>query len=591
MYVGIIVNNESSKVDRLFTYKVPALIEEEVFLGSRVKVPFGFGNRTLDGFVMEIINEPPAFDNIKEVIKVYKEKPILRIQDIMLIDKMKKKYLATNLECIKVIIPTGLLEGMKNKMVEKIFSNRELEGKYVKEQYIEIFNMIKANSGNFTASELHNKFGFSLSSINTLIKNGFLLKATRVVNRYSNKNYIEYKKMLLNEQQEAAYNKILYSDENNFLLHGVTGSGKTEIYLQLVANMLEQGKSSIILVPEISLTPQMVERFKGRFGSDVAVFHSRLADGERFDEWYRVKEGRVRIAIGARSAIFLPMDNLGMIIIDEEHEQSYKSDYSPKYSALEIAEFKQAIEGCKIVLGSATPSIETYFKSEHTKKYSLITLNDRADGAALPKIEIADMRKELADNNRSMFSRNLFAELQQTLERKEQAILFLNRRGHSSFVSCRKCGYVFKCTDCDITLTYHNDVEAMVCHYCGKKETVRKICPKCGSNYVKYFGIGTEKIEQEVKRLFPKARTIRMDFDTTRKKDSYENIYNAFKEQRADILIGTQMIAKGLDFKNVTLVGVVAADISINLPDYKAGERTFQLLTQVSGRAGRGCDS
>lgn len=588
MYVGIIVNNESSKVDRLFTYEVPALYEKDIALGSRVRIPFGIGNRVLDGFVMEIIKDKPEFGNIKEIIKVYKEKPILRIKDISLIEKMKKKYLATYLECIKVIIPTGLLEGMKNKMVEKVFINKELEGKYIKEPYTNIYKTIKENSGVFTTAELHNRFQFSISSINTLLKNDFLVKDYRVINRYSSRKYSEYRAMTLNKEQQAAYDKILYSKENNFLLHGVTGSGKTEIYLQLVDKMLQLGKSSIILVPEISLTPQMVERFKGRFAGEVAVFHSRLSDGERFDEWYRVRDGKVKIAIGARSAIFLPMVDLGMIIIDEEHEQSYKSDYSPKYSAIDIAEFKQSIEGIKVVLGSATPSVETYYKSEKLNKYSLITLEKRADGAVLPNIDIVDMRAELLENNKSMFSRKLFSELQQALDRKEQVILFLNRRGHSSFVSCRKCGYVFKCTDCDITLTYHNDNQAMVCHYCGKKEPVKKICPKCGSNYVKYFGVGTEKIEQEVRRLFPQARTIRMDFDTTRRKDSYENIYNIFKENRADILIGTQMIAKGLDFKNVTLVGVVAADISINLPDYKAGERTFQLLTQVSGRAGRG---
>ena len=377
------------------------------------------------------------------------------------------------------------------------------------------------------------------------------------------------------------------TNSNKFLIHGVTGSGKTEIYMKLVSLMIEENKESIIFVPEISLTPQMVERFKGRFGKDIAVFHSRLSDGERYDEWIRIKNKKVKVAVGARSAIFLPFSNLGLIVIDEEHEGSYKSDVSPKYNAIDIGMIKSDLENCKLVLGSATPSLETYNKCLKGD-IDLITINSRADNAKLPQISIVDMREELQNGNKSMFSRKLLVNIEECLKKKEQIILFLNRRGHSTFVSCRKCGYVFKCDDCDIALTYHSESKKLVCHYCGKTKNSISVCPKCNSKYVKYFGVGTEKIEQEIKKIFPIARTLRMDYDTTRHKDAYENIYNDFKNNRADILIGTQMVAKGLDFKNVTLVGVIAADLSLNLPDFRAAERTFQLISQVSGRAGRG---
>jgi len=382
-------------------------------------------------------------------------------------------------------------------------------------------------------------------------------------------------------------NSILNSKKNIFLIHGVTGSGKTEVYMNMVQHMINKNKECIILVPEISLTPQMVERFKGRFGNDIAVFHSRLSDGERYDEWLRVKNKKVKVAIGARSAIFLPFDNLGLIIIDEEHESSYKSDSDPKYNAREIGELKCNIENCKLVLGSATPSVETYYRCMNGE-IELLTLEKRADGAKLPFIKIVDMREELLKNNKSIFSRDLYNGINKALSNKEQIILFLNRRGFSTFISCRKCGYVFQCDNCDISLTYHSSGNYLSCHYCGRRYPIKKVCPKCGSRYVKHFGIGTEKIEEEIKYSFPEAKVLRMDFDTTRKKNSYEYIYNTFKNGEADILVGTQMITKGLDFKNVTLVGVIAADLSLNLPDFRAGEKTFQLITQVAGRAGRG---
>ncbi len=587
MYAGIVVNNESTQVDKIFTYEIPDNLIDNIKIGNMVKVPFGLGNKPLDGFVLDIYEDATKINNIKKIIKVSEDLPLLREEDVTLIKCMKDKFLCTYLECIKTVIPTGLLDGLKNKTAERISAIKRPEGKYDKDNYNSIYDVVLFNNGKHTIAELNREFGISISSINTLIKNEFLSKNKVIINRYINKQYDDYSEKVLSTDQAKAVDLILNSQDNKFLLHGITGSGKTEIYLHLVSEMLRLNKGSIVLVPEISLTPQMVERFKGRFGSRVAVFHSKLSEGERYDEWFRVKEGQVKIAVGARSAIFLPMKNLGIIIIDEEHELSYKSENNPKYNAKEIAEMKHIIEGSKVLLGSATPSIETYYRSMHGD-YKLINLNQRADGALLPKIEIVDMREELVKNNKSMFSFSLYNYLNECLNRNEQAILFLNRRGFSSFVSCRKCGFVFKCSNCDITLTYHNSDDSMVCHYCGKKEKVKKICPQCGSNYVKFFGIGTEKIEQEVNRVFPSARTLRMDFDTTRRKNSYEEIYNTFKEKKADVLIGTQMIAKGLDFENVTLVGVVAADISLNLPDFRSSERTFQLITQVSGRAGRG---
>jgi len=581
------VNNDSVQVDKIFTYKIPITLIGSVHLGFRVKVPFGRGNRTLDAFVLELYEQCDNVNNIKEIASVCDEIPLLKITDIELVKIMKKKYLCTYLECIKVIIPRGITKGIKKKTALLLTTFKELEGKFLNEPYKNIYELIQSNNMKYNKNEFSKLYNKSLSSINTMIKYEFLGTREVVINRYSEKNYSRYEEKVLNEDQKRSVDLIMNSKKKKFLIHGVTGSGKTEIYMNLVSSMLKDNKQSIILIPEISLTPQMVERFKGRFGRDIAVFHSRLSDGERYDEWMRVKQGNVKIAIGARSAIFLPFENLGLIVIDEEHEASYKSDSDPKFDAREIAYMKCELENCLLILGSATPSVESYYRST-INELELITIDARADGAAMPKVEIVDMREELMNNNRSIFSKSLHEGITQSLRKNEQIILFLNRRGFSTFVSCRKCGYVFKCKKCDISLTYHSSSDYLTCHYCGEKERISKVCPSCGSTYVKYFGVGTEKIEQEINRIFPSARTLRMDFDTTRKKNSYEYMYNTFKNKQADILIGTQMVAKGLDFENVTLVGVIAADLSLNLPDFRAFERTFQLITQVSGRAGRG---
>jgi primosomal protein N' (replication factor Y) len=586
-YAGIVVNNISIQVDRIFTYAIPKELQETVEVGFRVKIPFGMGNKQLDGFVLELFNEFESKSNIKEITELVEDYPLLRAEDIELIKFMREKYLCSYIEGIKAILPTGILKGVKTKTNEMLYLGKPLHGKYLREPYISIYELVSKNNGTFTKNQLSQQFGVSISSVATLLKHGFLSNQTVIINRYDERSFEEYAEKILNPEQQEAVDTINGSNKKVFLIHGITGSGKTEIYMNLVRGMLRNGRDSIVLVPEISLTPQMVERFKGRFGKNVAVFHSKLSEGERYDEWLRVKEGKVKVAVGARSAIFLPFKDLGLVVIDEEHENSYKSDSDPKYSAAEIAQFLCHRNDTKLVLGSATPSVETYYKAR-SQEYELITLKNRADKAMLPAMELVDMREELLSNNKSIFSKRLYEEIQNTLDNKEQIILFLNRRGFSPFVSCRQCGYVFKCDNCDISLTYHSENGLLVCHYCGMRRRAANTCPKCRSKYVKYFGIGTERIEQEIKRYFPSARTIRMDFDTTRRKNAYEEIYNDFKERRADVLIGTQMIAKGLDFKDVTLVGIIAADLSLNLPDFRAAERTFQLITQVSGRAGRG---
>lgn len=587
-YAGVIVNKTSVKLDKIFTYKIPDNIKDNISIGYRVKIPFGMGNKSIDGFIVKLYeNVDLDICKIKSIIELCGKFPAFTEKDFEIIEEMRKRYLCTYIECIKVFIPSGTLNGLKNKIESRLYAAKELNGKFLKEPYINIFNVIKSNDGMYTKNFINKNYNLSLSSINTMIKYGFIISEKKIINRYNKSEYKAYSKKNLNEEQSKAVNFILNSKKKIFLIHGVTGSGKTEIYMHIVDKAILENRDSIILVPEIALTPQMVERFKGRFGSKISVFHSKLSQGERYDEWMRVKNGEVKVAIGARSAIFLPFKNLGLIIIDEEHEESYKSDSNPKYNARDIGEMKCNKYGCKMILGSATPSIETYSRCKRGD-IELIEINHRADGASMPKVEIIDMREELISNNKSMFSRRLYNLIKDRLEKKEQIILFLNRRGFSTFVSCRKCGYIFKCNNCDISLTYHHNMKKLVCHYCGSSMSMPKICPKCGSKYVKYFGVGTEKVEQAVKSEFKEARVLRMDFDTTRSKHAYENIYNTFKQGKANILVGTQMIAKGLDFKDVTLVGVIAADLSLNLPDFRSSERTYQLITQVSGRAGRG---
>ncbi|GAB6169999.1 primosomal protein N' [Clostridium carnis] len=587
IYAEIILNSDALDIDKPFTYQVPYELEDSVVVGSLVKVPFGVKNNLIQGFVLNIEEKEDIKGiRIKKIKEVIYEESILSLDDIKLIEFIRESYLCKYIDAIRLLIPQGALKGVKNKSRKVIIFIKDIENETLKEKYKDLLDFIKENDGVFQKSEITKKYSFSLYKLNKLIDEGYLGVTEEVVYRYNTKEYRSFEKNKLTDEQINVLEEIKNSDEKIFLLKGVTGSGKTEVYMNLVEEAINEGKSAIVLVPEISLTPQMIERFKGRFGKNVALFHSKLSDGERYDEWYRVKEGKAKLIVGARSALFLPAKNLGLIIIDEEHENTYKSEQNPKYQTKEVAEFLSKIKGCRVILGSATPTIENYYRAI-SGEIKLLELKNRVAKRPMPTMEIVDMRKELDDGNISLFSRKLYHDISMTLEKKEQVILFLNRRGFSTFVSCRSCGYVFKCSDCDISMTYHKN-GFLVCHYCGKAEREKKVCPKCNSKYVKFFGAGTQRVEEEVKKYFKEAKVLRMDVDTTRNKDSHEKIYNAFKNKEADILIGTQMISKGLDFENVTLVGVLAADISINIPDYRAAEKTFQIITQVAGRAGRG---
>ncbi|MDB5053753.1 MAG: primosomal protein [Bacilli bacterium] len=448
-------------------------------------------------------------------------------------------------------------------------------------------------------TELMLKLDVSASTVKGLAEKGWLdLKEIEVYrDPYAMHSFPQTYPLPLTEEQRCVFTSIsqaVYDQIHRvFLLHGVTGSGKTEVYLQSIQQCLDQGKEAIVLVPEISLTPQMVERFKGRFGEAVAVLHSRLSQGERYDEWRKISLQKVKVVIGARSAVFAPFTKLGLIIIDEEHESSYKQEDSPKYHAREVAIERAKRQNASVVLGSATPSLESYYRATNSTKdgcaveYTLLTMAERVEGRPLPPVQVVDMREELKEGNRSMFSRGLYKAIEERLHKKEQTVLLLNRRGYSTFVMCRTCGYTVGCPHCDISLTYHQSTKRIRCHYCGYTEREVHECPSCGSEHIRYFGTGTQRVEEELVKLFPGIRVIRMDVDTTNEKGSHEKWLNMFRDRQADVLLGTQMVAKGLDFPDVTLVGVIAADTVLNLPDFRAGERTFQLLTQVAGRAGR----
>ncbi|GKS47081.1 primosomal protein N' [Staphylococcus argenteus] len=434
--------------------------------------------------------------------------------------------------------------------------------------------------------------GFSKSSLDGLVKKGYVEKYDAIVERDPFKDRVfeqESKRQLTTDQQRAyaAINeKIINQEQATFLLHGVTGSGKTEVYLQTIEDVLNQGKQAMMLVPEIALTPQMVLRFKRRFGDDVAVLHSGLSNGERYDEWQKIRDGRAQVSVGARSSVFAPFKNLGLIIIDEEHESTYKQEDYPRYHAREIAQWRSEYHHCPVILGSATPCLESYARAEKGV-YQLLLLPNRVNQQALPDIDIVDMRTELSEGNRSMFSKDLREAIQLRLDRQEQVVLFLNRRGYASFMLCRDCGYVPQCPNCDISLTYHKTTDLLKCHYCGYQETPPNQCPNCESEHIRQVGTGTQKVEELLQQEFEGARIIRMDVDTTSKKGAHEKLLTEFEKGNGDILLGTQMIAKGLDYPNITLVGVLNADTMLNLPDFRASERTYQLLTQVAGRAGR----
>lgn len=484
---------------------------------------------------------------------------------------------------LKVISPKMKVQELQ-EMLNGLPSNAEKQ-KMVIEHFIH-------HPSEMELRELTAKLDVAAGTINGLVKKDALKEEVKEVYRdpYQDRQFERTVSLPLTKEQETAIAPILSTIEEEkqkvFLLYGVTGSGKTEIYLQSIERVIEKGKEAIVLVPEISLTPQMVKRFKGRFGNEVAVLHSGLSIGEKYDEWRKIERKEVKVVVGARSAVFAPFENLGIMIIDEEHETSYKQEDNPRYHARDVAIERSYYHQCPVVLGSATPSLETFARAQK-KVYELLTLPKRMNNQELPTVAIVDMREELREGNRSMFSRALIESLKDRLDRKEQIVLFLNKRGHSSFVMCRDCGYVVNCPNCDISLTYHRYNQQMKCHYCGYETLVPTRCPECNSEHIRYFGTGTQKVEEELGKILPEARVIRMDVDTTSRKGSHERLLNDFQDGKADILLGTQMIAKGLDFPNITLVGVLSADTMLHLPDFRSSEKTFQLLTQVSGRAGR----
>lgn len=491
-------------------------------------------------------------------------------------ERVKKKT-------IKMIAPSVANEELQ--AIRSEFPNRSVKQLKLIDYFIE-------HSEPIEKQKIMSIVGVSSGVIKGLLEKGILTEQSKEIYRdpYRDRDIERTTPLELTNDQSQAIQPILAAIEEKkhdvFLLYGVTGSGKTEVYLQSIQRVLEDGREGIVLVPEISLTPQMVNRFKGRFGDLVAVLHSGLSVGEKYDEWRKIQRKEVKVVVGARSAIFAPFENLGIIIIDEEHETSYKQEDNPRYHARDVAIERAKRYKCPVVLGSATPSLETFARAKKGV-YQLLTLSKRMNERSLPTVKIVDMREELREGNRSMFSRDLHEKLQNRLERKEQTVLFLNKRGHSSFVMCRDCGLVLQCPNCDISLTYHRFNEQMKCHYCGFEAGVPTICPECSSDHIRYFGTGTQKVEEEIAKIFPEAKVIRMDVDTTSRKGAHEKLLTEFQEGHADILLGTQMIAKGLDFPNITLVGVLSADTMLHLPDFRSSEKTFQLLTQVSGRAGR----
>ena len=600
MVAEVIINSTAKKLNRTFDYNIPAEMQELVQIGSKVLVPFGRFKQLEEAHVVKI-KEKSEYE-IKDIAKV---ETGLTDKQIKLANWIAKRYFCNVSECIKLMQTPGtkakdVNKRIQDKKINVVYLKKtiqeidfDIETKVLKsEKQIKILNFVKKNEG-CTIPEIEMFTDCSRAIANTLIKNGYLEVSEKKIERnpLQNKQIKNTSKLKLTEEQQYAYEQVAYTIDNNeynqFLLYGVTGSGKTEVYLQLIDKVVKQDKTAIVLVPEISLTPQMLDRFISRFGKEtIAVLHSKLSIGERHDEWKKIKEGKAKIVIGARSAIFAPVQNLGIIIIDEEHDSSYKSESSPKYNAKEIAKKIAKEENIPLLLGSATPDLSTYYKAQQ-REITILELTKRANNSSLPKVEIIDLKQELANGNRSMLSFELYQSIEENLKNKLQTILFLNRRGYSTFIMCRNCGYTVKCKNCNISMTYHSYENKLKCHYCGYEEKLVKTCPECGSDKIRYFGTGTQKLEQEIHKQFPQAKTIRMDVDTVTKKNSHEEILNKFKNEDVDILIGTQMVVKGHHFPKVTLVGVIAADSSLNIDDYRATERTFQILTQVAGRAGR----
>ena len=575
MIIGVLVQLSNKNIDKIFDYKVQKELEDKIKIGIRVEVPFG--HQKLEGFVLEIKDKSNTDRDLREIISIIDSDVVLNNELLDLGKRIQKDTLATLISCYQVMLPKALKAKRGVSINKKYDTYYRLNNNYdykLNNKQKEIVDLFK-DKDLIKRSEILN---ISISSLNTLIKHNVLIPEQIEKYRLNYNDSQSNKKELTNDQKEVISEYKKYSGYNTFLLHGVTGSGKTEVYMELIDLVLKENKTAIVLVPEISLTPQMVERFEERFGNKIAALHSALSEGEKYDEWRRIAKGEATIVIGARSAIFAPFNNLGVIIIDEEHSDSYKQeDTNPRYNAKDVAKMRGEYNNCPVVLGSATPTLESYARAQKDV-YKLLRLPNRINGKKLPTVRIIDMSEEIK-NSVGHFSRNLITAIKDKLDKKEQVILLLNRRGYSSFISCKNCGYTFKCPNCDITLTYHKTSNTLRCHYCGYGTKVYKKCPECNEESITDLGVGTEKIEEELKNIFKDSKVLRMDVDTTSRKGMHEKMITAFKNHEYDILLGTQIVAKGLDFDNVTLVGVINADTSLNIPDFRSSENTFSLLS------------
>lgn len=606
----VIVDIAHANVDRLFTYLLPEGLTLPA--GSHVLVPFGSGNKPREGFAIRVFEydasnavqsaEQPVV-TLKTILRTLEPYPILTQEQIELAYWMQKSYHCLLVDALRLMIPAQMRGGKIREKIERTVQLRDIDqaeemlaslldksGKPRSPKQYEVLELLAKAKTEFSVSDIAAYIPGASSAISALIKRGYLVEGGHVTFRRPDLSSLSPDKhVTLSLSQQQAVEAIASAQtakEGTLLLHGVTGSGKTEVYMHAIERCLALGRQAIMLVPEISLTPQTVGLFRERFGDEIAVLHSRLSAGERFDEWRRIRLGKARVAVGARSAVFAPMENVGLIIVDEEHEPSYFSEVTPRYNAIEVAAHRAKSFGAPLVLGSATPSLLTYYRAQ-SGRYQLLELPERVQNRPLPQVEIVDMRAEFQAGNNGIFSGRLVQLLSECVEQNRQAMLFLNRRGYSTFVSCRSCGYVVQCDSCDISMTYHKGENRLRCHFCGAVKPLPSKCPQCGKAFIKYFGIGTEQVEEQLNALFPNTVTLRMDTDTVRTKDSMQQMLGAFARGEAQFLVGTQMIAKGHDFPNVTLVGVVAADATLMIPDYRSTERTFQLLTQVAGRAGR----
>ena len=597
-YANVIIDISHEKVDRPFQYRIPDSLKEKLAVGMCVQIPFGTGNRKRKGYVIEITgkNEYPE-EKIKEIDGIITDNLPAEADAIRLAAWMRQTYGSTMIAALKTVLPVKrAVKAVEKKKLRRSLSAEELTsllGECMRKHQNAKARVLQEL---LTEEELPyelvtGKLHVSAATLNSLVNQG----AITIESESSYRNPVSLnvtaqsgpelseEQCYIKEQILSDYDKNI---RNTYLIHGITGSGKTLVYLALIEEMIKRGKQCIVLIPEIALTYQTLLRFYKRFGDRVSVMNSSLSQGERFDQCERARKGEIDVMIGPRSALFVPFPSLGMIVIDEEHEGSYISENPPRYHARETAEYLASLKKASLVLGSATPSLEAYYKAKKGE-YRLFTMKNRKNGGELANVRIVDLRQELRKGNRSIFSSDLQELIRDRLGKKQQIMLFLNRRGYAGFVSCRSCGYVMKCPHCDVSLSQHIGGK-MVCHYCGYETVQPKRCPNCSSNYILGFKAGTQQIERQLYELFPGIRVLRMDGDTTKQKGSFEKILSAFAEGEADVLLGTQMIVKGHDFPNVTLVGVLAADLSLNDSDYRAGEKTFQLLTQAEGRAGRG---